>query len=200
MNTLITRSEELVALGAEQGFPHFLASGTLFRSWARVLTSGVTEEIIRDMRRGLAMKQAIGAEIKVPYFLGLLSEAHLKAKEAGEALRLVKIALERVNQTAERWFEAELYRLQGEALRQSLELDDTEASAEASFWRGLAVARDQGARLWELRAATSLASLWRDQGKRAEARDLLAPVYNWFTEGFDTPILQDTKVLLDQLA
>jgi predicted ATPase len=159
----------------------------------------VIEENISEMRRGLAMKQATGAEIKVPYFLGLLSEAHLKANEAREALRLVKNALERVNRTGERWFKAELHRLQGEALRQSLEPDDAAASAVASFRHALAVARDQGARFWELRGATGLAQLWRDQGKRVEARDLLLPIYSWFTEGFDTPVLQEAKSLLDEL-
>jgi class 3 adenylate cyclase/predicted ATPase len=198
-STLMARSEELVALAAEQGFPHLLASGTFFHSWAGLATSGVTDEIISQMRRGLAMKQATGAEIKVPYFLGLLSEAHLRMNEAGEALRLLKNALERAHQTGESWFEAELHRLQGEALRQSSEPDDGEASAVASFRRALAVARDQGARLWELRAATSLAHIWRDQGKRDEARDLLAPIYGWFTEGFDTPVLKDAKALLDEL-
>jgi class 3 adenylate cyclase/predicted ATPase len=198
--TLVARSEELVALTAEQGFPHLLASGMFFRSWARLATGGVTEKVISEMRRALAMKQATGAEIKVPYFLGLLAEAHLKANKAREALRLVKTALARVNQTGERWFEAELYRLQGEALRRSPESDETEASAEACFRRALAVARDQGARLWELRATIGLAQIWRDHGKRQHAHDLLAPVYGWFTEGFDTLDLKQAKILLDELA
>ena len=103
----------------------------------------------------------------------------------------------RVERTGVRWIEAELHRLRGE-LQLALPKPD-QSDAEACFGRALAVAREQQAKFWELRAATSLARLWRDQGKRAEARDLLAPVYGWFTEGFDTPDLKDAKALLDEL-
>jgi predicted ATPase len=107
-------------------------------------------------------------------------------------------AVDRVKRTGERWFEAELHQRRGELL---LSLAKGELSeAEACFHRSIAVARNQGARLWELRAATSLARLWSDQGKRAQAHDLLAPVYDWFTEGFDTADLKDAKALLDELA
>jgi predicted ATPase len=95
----------------------------------------------------------------------------------------------------EEWFQAETLRLTGDVL---LATDDT-AAAEASYHEALVLARRQSAKLWELRAATSLAHLWRDQGKRTEARDLLSSIYGWFTEGFDTPVLQDAKALLDQL-
>ena len=97
--------------------------------------------------------------------------------------------------TQERWLEAESHRIRGELLRKV----GDEAAAQNSFGCGLAVAQRQGAKLWELRTALSLARLWRDQGKRAEARDLLDPIYNWFTEGFDTRDLQDAKTLLVEL-
>jgi predicted ATPase len=106
--------------------------------------------------------------------------------------------LARVDRLEERWFEAELQRLKGEALLAFS--PDHLAEAEACYRQALDVARSQSARLWELRAATSLARLWRDRGKRAEARDLLAPVYGWFTEGFDTADLKGAKALLDELA
>ena len=103
-----------------------------------------------------------------------------------------------VETTKETWFEAEIHRIAGEIALMSPEPDA--AKAEAYFERALAVARAQQAKSWELRAATSMARLWRDQGKRDEARDLLAPVYGWFTEGFDTLDLKEAKVLLDALA
>ena len=127
------------------------------------------------MRRGLAAKRATGAEIKVPYYLGLLAAAETRTGRAPEASPLLAEALARVERTGERWFEAELHRLQGEALL-AVSPDDCGA-AEACFHRALAVAERQGAKWWELRAATSLARLRRDQGRRAEARDLLAPVH-----------------------
>jgi predicted ATPase len=102
-----------------------------------------------------------------------------------------------VERTGERWFEAELYRLRGEVLRRLC--DDQPADAEASLLQSWEIARAQQAKAWELRAATSLARLWRDRGKRAEARELLAPIYGWFTEGFETPDLKEAKALLDEL-
>jgi predicted ATPase len=107
-------------------------------------------------------------------------------------------ALMIVDSTQERWFKAELHRLNAEALLARSPLNAGEA--EASLRRAIALAQQQDVKFWELRAATSLAHLWRDKGKRTEARDLLAPIYGWFTEGFDTPVLQDAKALLDELA
>jgi hypothetical protein len=107
------------------------------------------------------------------------------------------MALEAGNATGERWHEAEIHRRKGRCL---LAHPQRAVEAESSYRRALAVARGQQAKFWELRASTSLARLWRDQGKRSEARDLLAPIYGWFTEGFDTPMLQEAKALLDELA
>jgi predicted ATPase len=133
-----------------------------------------------------------------PSFLGLLAALYLKFENPGEALKVLDEALARVEGLEERWFEADLRRLKGEALVKVRPHQSGEA--EGFLHQALVVARDQGARLWELRAATSLARLWRDQGKQAEARDLLSPVYGWFTEGFNMPDLKDVKVLLDELA
>jgi predicted ATPase len=107
-------------------------------------------------------------------------------------------ALALVDTTGERWYEAELYRLKGELLLQ--QSSNNQADAETCFQQAISIARSQQAKSWELRAATSLSKLWHQQGKRQKAYDLLAPVYNWFTEGFDTADLQDAKALLDELA
>jgi predicted ATPase len=128
----------------------------------------------------------------------LLAGLHLSTKNSGEALQALEEALARVDRLEERWFEPDLWRLKGEAL---VALSpERAAEAEACYQQALTVARHQDARLWELRAAMSLARLWRDQHKRAEAHDLLAPVYGWFTEGFDTADLKDAKALLGELA
>ena len=131
-------------------------------------------------------------------FLALLAEAYGKAEQVEEGLRTVAEALAFVERTEERYYEAELYRLQGELLLQQSPDNATEAAA--CFHRALDVSRNQAAKSWELRAATSLARLWQQQGKNAEARELLAPVYGWFTEGFDTADLKDAKALLDTLS
>jgi predicted ATPase/class 3 adenylate cyclase len=195
---LSDRSAELVALATEQGFPHFLATGTFFRGWARFAAGEATDDAVSEMQRGLAAKQATGAEIKVPYYLGLLAAAHMQRGRAPEALRLLAEAFARVERTGERWFEAELNRIHGEVLI-ALSRDRAD-DAEAAFRHGLAIAQAQGAKWWEHRTAASLARLWRDQGKRKQACDLLAPIYGWFSEGFDTRDLKEAKALLDELA
>ena len=132
------------------------------------------------------------------FFLGLLADICIQAGDPTEARDLLTEALRIVDRTQERWFEAELHRLRAEALLASSPCDSAEA--EASLSHALAVARDQEARFWELRVATSLARLWRDQGKRKQACDLLTPIYGWFTEGFDTPDLKEAATLLAELA
>ena len=117
------------------------------------------------------------------------------AAQPNEGLKRLAEAANLFQTTQERWAEAELHRLRGTLLLSLHKL----AEAEQSYRKALTVARGQSAKFWEPRAATSLASLWRDQGKRTAARDLLAPVYGWFTEGFDTPVLKNARVLLDQL-
>jgi predicted ATPase len=140
------------------------------------------------MRQGLDASRATGANLITPYWLALLASAHGRLGQAKEGLAATTEALAEVARTGERFWEAELHRLNGQLL---LECDAAnEAEAEACFHRAIETARAQKARSWELRAATSLARLWRDQGKPEEARELLAPVYDWFTEGFDTADLR----------
>ena len=131
----------------------------------------------------------------MPRFLILIAEAYGRASQPLEGLEHLTEAIHIIERTEGREYEAELYRVRGRLL---LTLGDR-AAAEESYCTALAVARRQSAKLWELCVSTSLARLRGDQGKRTEARDLLAPIYGWFTEGFDTPVLQDAKALLDQL-
>jgi predicted ATPase len=141
--------------------------------------------------------RATGAAVFQPYGLALLAEAYAQAGRYEEGLTLLAEALALTNDREERRWEAELYRLKGELLL--VHSAEHHAEAETCFRQALAVARRQQAKSWELRAATSLARLWQQQGKRAEAQELLAPIYVWFTEGFDTADLQDAKVLLEEL-
>ena len=131
----------------------------------------------------------------MPYHIALLARACEIAGQIEEAVTLLDDALQIVERTGERWFAAELNRHKGQLL---LRQGQSEA-AEELYRKALSIAEEQEAKLWELRAAVSLARLWGDQGRRAEARDLLAPVYGWFTEGFDTADLKEAKALLDEL-
>ena len=194
---VVELAEELIPLSAEQGFPYWLGMATILKGWA--LTRAEERERGMDlMRQGLTTYRATGAENWVPYFLALLAGGCRQLDQPVEGLDLLAEALARVRQTRERWCEAELHRLRGKLLL-CLPGPDKHA-AEAAFRESIAVAREQSARLWELRAATSLARLWAEQGKRAQAHDLLAPVYGWFTEGFDTADLKDARALLDALS
>jgi predicted ATPase len=188
------RADELVAVATEQGFPFYRAVGTIYRGWAKVKNGDLTEGISL-LRSGSAAYRATGTEAWVTYFIALQARAYAIAGQIEEAMTLLDDALQIVERTGERWLEAELNRHEGRLL---LRQGHTEA-AEELYRKALSIAEEQEARLWELRAAASLARLRRDQGRRAEARDLLAPVYGWFTEGFDTPDLKEAKALLDEL-
>jgi predicted ATPase len=156
------------------------------------------EEEMAQMRQGLAAWRTTGAEVFRPHYLTLLSAAYGKAGQAEQGLTALTEALEIVKRTGERWWEAELYRLQGELLL--ARPVKYHAEAETHFHQALDVARRQQAKSLELRAAIGLARLWQRQGKRDAARQLLAEVYGWFTEGFDTADLQEAKALLEELA
>jgi predicted ATPase len=192
---LFERADQLVAVATEQGFPHWHAEGTVFRGWVKIKNGDVTEGISL-LRSGSAAYRATGAEMFMPHYIGLLARAYEIAGQFEEALALFDDALQIGERTGERWFAAELNRHKGQLL---LRQGYSEA-AEELYRKALHIAEEQGAKLWELRATVSLARLRRDQGHPAEARDLLAPVYGWFTEGFDTPDLKDAKALLDELA
>ena len=187
-----------ITLCTEQASAYYLAWGTMMQGWA-VADQGQDAEGFDQMRKGLAGIQATGAALRQPYYLGLLAEASGTVGHLGDGLAMLAEALTVVARTGERWFEAELHRLKGELLQRS-DARGLAEQAEASFRQALDVARFQQAKLWELRAATSLARLWQSQGKRTQASDLLAPIYGWFTEGFDTADLRDAKTLLDELS
>jgi predicted ATPase len=148
------------------------------------------------MREALAVRQAKGTIFLQPYYLALLAQAHVDAGEISEAAELLSEALDRAESTREIWIEAELHRLKGEVLLSRAD----RAKAEARFKQAIDIAQAQSAKSWELRAATSLARLWAEQGERRKAHDLLAPIHGWFTEGFDTADLMDAKALLAELA
>jgi predicted ATPase len=141
---------------------------------------------------------ATGAELARPSFLALLAKASGIMEQPEAGLTALTEALTLVDTTGERWYESEIYQLKGVLLLQ--QSSDNQAEAETCFHQAIAIAQNQQAKSWELRASTSLARLWQQQGKCQEARDLLAPVYGWFTEGFDTADLKDAKTLLDELA
>ena len=153
-------------------------------------------EGISLLRSGLAAYRATGAEVWVPHYVALLAGACEIAGRIEESLTLLDEAFQVVERTGERWFEAELHRHKGQLL---VRQGQSEA-AEELYLRALGIAVEQGAKLWELRSAVSLARLYADQRRPTEARDLVAPVYGWFTEGFDTPDLIDAKALLDELS
>ena len=190
------RAEELVAIATEHGFPLFVGSGTCFRAWAMLEMGESIEEAISTIQWGLATKRATGEELMVPYYYGLLAEAHRRANRIADGMSLLNEALELVERTDERWYEAELYRLMAQALIAGSDRHD----AERWLRRALETAQKQGARFWELRAATSAARLWRDQGMRTDARNLLAPIYGCFTEGFDISDVKEAAALLAELA
>jgi predicted ATPase len=193
--TLHERAEQLIEVATEQGFPLWRAQGAIFRGYVKVRNGNVAEGISL-LRSGLSAYRATGSQAWIPHFNALLASAYAIAGQTEESLTLLDDALQIVERTGERWLEAELNRHKGHLL---LRQGHTEA-AEELYRNALSTAQKQEAKLWELRAAASLAQLWRDQGRRAEARDLLVPVYGWFTEGFDTRDLKNAKALLDQFA
>jgi class 3 adenylate cyclase/predicted ATPase len=204
------RAEAAMRLSTEQDFLFWLAWSTVLRGWA-LTEAGQGAEGIAQMRQGLATWQAIGVEIARPYALARLAEAYAQGGQVEAALTVVAEALTAVHHTGERFHEAELHRLRGELLLHSgvqslasgVSTPDArgqtpDMAAEESFQQALAVARRQQAKSLELRAAMSLSRLWQRQGKYQEAHDLLAPIYGWFTEGFDSVDLQEARALLEE--
>jgi predicted ATPase len=184
----------MVAIAIEQGFAFWRAYGTICSGWIKV-QNGDGAEGLSLLRDGLGAYRATGGETYMPHHIDLLARACEITGQVEEAVILLNDALQIVERTGERWFAAELNRHKGHLL---LRQGHTEA-AEELYRKALSIAQAQQAKLWELRAATSLARLRRDQGRRSEALDLLAPIYGWFTEGFDTPDLKEAKALLEEL-
>jgi predicted ATPase len=169
---------------------------SILRGWALV-HQGQVQEGIEQITQGLRAYRATGAEEGRPCFLAMLAEAYGTTGESGAGLTILTEALTLMDTTGARVWEPELYRLKGALLLQ--QHTDNQAEAETCFQHAISLARSQQAKFFELRAATSLARLWQQQSKRQEAHDLLAPVYGWFTEGFDTADLQEAKALLEAL-
>jgi predicted ATPase len=191
------QAEALLTLATAQGFPLWTGIGTLWRGWALAM-QGEDEAGLAQLRQGLAAILAAGQELSRPFALILLAEAAGHVGQVEDGLRLLAETLTVLEASGRGELLAEAYRLQGALLLRQAVL--VMAQAEACFQQALAVARRQQAKSWELRAATSLSRLWQQQGKRNEARQLLAPIYGWFTEGFDTADLQDAKALLAELS
>ena len=183
-----------MALSVERGFPHHIAQNMVWRGWA-LAREGQIDDGLSLLREGIARYRETESPSLVALFLAALAEAALRAGKLEEGHNAVEEALSIATRIEEHCIEPELYRLQGELLR----LLGQEENAQASLDRAIAVAREQAAKLWELRASISLARLQRDQAKREDALDTLAPVYSCFTEGFDTPILKEAKALFEEL-
>ena len=190
------RADELVALAVETGAVPWKALGMLDQGRLLALT-GKASDAVQMMNSGIAAFRSTGSTTWVPWHLSFLASAYTELGQFDDAWRCIGEAMTAVETTKERWCEGEVNRIAGEIALKSPEPDA--AKAEAYFERALAVARQQQAKSWEHRASMSLARLWRDQGKVQEARELLAPVYGWFTEGFDTRDLKEAKALLEEL-
>jgi len=191
------QTNELVELADEKGSPFWLAFGRMNRGCIWALT-GKPSDGVQMLTNAINAHRSTGARHFLPWYLSILSCAYSELGQFDDAWRCIGEAMTAVETTKERWCEAEVHRMAGEITL--LAPGPDAAKAETYFGRALAVARQQQAKSWELRAAMSMARLWRDQGKVQEARELLAPVYGWFTEGFDTRDLKEAKALLEEMA
>ena len=190
-------ANELSTLADEQDAGMWKPAGLAYRGWI-LAGSGRASEAVQLITSALAALRATGTTLFTPVSLSLTAKCYADLGQLDDAGRSVDEATTVIERTKETWFEADVYRIAGEVALKSPQPDV--ARAEACFERALSVARMQQAKSWELRAAMSLARLWRDQGKVQQARELLAPVYGWFTEGFDTRDLKEAKALLEELA
>jgi predicted ATPase len=188
--------EELVALADEKGALYWKVCGMASQGCLFAQT-GKASDAVRMLTSGITAYRSTGATLWAPFHLSNLATSYAILGQLEDAWRCVGETMTMMATTKERWLEAEVHRIAGDI---ALLSPGPAAKAEAYFERALAVARQQQAKSWELRAAMSLARLWRDQGKVQQARELLAPVYRWFTEGFDTRDLKDAKALLEEFA
>jgi tetratricopeptide (TPR) repeat protein len=192
---LLQCADELLALTTEHGLGFYYMVALIWRGWC-LAALGSIDEAVPLISTGLAGSEEIGFMAWRPFFLTRLGDACRVAGQRHGALEHFAAARRLAEETKARWFQAETLRLCGDVLL----VTDDPAAAEDSYREAIAIAQQQSAKLWELRAAMSLAKLWRDQGKRAEAHEILAPVYDWFTEGFGTPVLKEAKALLEALS
>jgi predicted ATPase len=193
--SLLQYADQSLSLATEHGLEFFRATALLWRGWCLGALLRA-EEGMPLLSAGLAGRDELGHVLWRPLALSLLGDGCRMADKLQAALGHLAEARRLAETTGEQWFHAETLRLRGEVL---LAMGDG-VSAEGCYCEAIAIARQQSAKLWELCAAISLARLWRDQGRRSDARELLAPVYGWFTEGFGTPVLQEAKALLAELA
>ncbi len=191
-------ADELKTLAEDQGFVFQSAWSKFLRGWVCTQQHQYAYGIAQ-MREGLTASQATGMTLGNPWSFGLIAEAYGQAGDPGRGLSIVEKALSSASKSHECWFEAELYRLKGNLLQENIDRSQQAEKSEAYLRSALDIARNQLAKAWELRAATGLARLWQSQNKRHDAYDLLAPVYEWFTEGFDTADLKDANALLEEL-
>lgn len=189
-------SKDAIAFSGEYKFALYSSIGTIWGGWA-LAHRDQPEEGIEQIRQGLAAYQSTGANLARPWFLSLLSSAYGIANQYEAALSTLDKAIARVDAGREKFCESELYRLKGDLILQAHAAETSQA--EAAFQRALDVARSQRAKSLELRAAMSMSRLWQQQGKRTQARDLLASIHAWFTEGFMTVDLMEAKLLLEEL-
>jgi predicted ATPase/class 3 adenylate cyclase len=207
-------AEAAIRLSSEHGFSTWSAMAMMFRGWALAM-QGQYAEGIAQMEQGLTDTQGMAADLQLPHYFGLLAEAHCRARHTEEGMSVVAEALARVTKTENCFYEPELYRLKGILTTQTAVADaghqaqpthlprsssQREIEAETCFHRAIDIARQQRAKSLELRSVTSLARLWKEQGKKQEARRQLAEIYNSFTEGFDSVDLKEAKELLDELS
>jgi class 3 adenylate cyclase/predicted ATPase len=192
--TILRSADELLAISNEQGFSVWAVVGNIMRGWC-LGQLGQAADGIPLVVKGISMARTTGVNLLMPFWLTTLAQTYQRSGQPQEGLNRIAEATKISETTQERWAEAEIHRVQGTLLLSMHE----HAAGEESYCRALTVARRQNAKFWELRAALDLARLWRNQGKRTEARDLLAPIYRWFTEGLDTPLLHEAKSLLEQL-
>ena len=186
----------MITLSREKDIADNIIWASFIRGWA-IARQGRPEEGLAQLRESVAIYKSVGAELALTQFLAMTAEAFCCAGQVEEALTTVDEALVMTSRNRDCYYDAELHRLRGELL---LLNGATDAEAESCFQQAIQIAQQQRAKSWELRAATSLARLWQQQGKTAEARQMLAEIYGWFTEGFDTADLQDAKALLDELS
>jgi predicted ATPase len=195
--TVLENAEALIAASTKHGFPQWLPNGTILHGWA-LASQGEGKTGIAEIQQGLGARRIAGTELNRPYFLSLLAEAYGKLRQPEEGLVAVDEALAIVDKTGDRYWEAELHRLKGELLQ--IQQGRKVGEADDCFRKALDTARRQQAKSLELRASMSMSRLWQQQEKRQDAYELLAPIYGWFTEGFDTADLKEAKALLEELS